>query len=213
MARSVLLNDENTIQVHDAGEALSDHIVREQDYFEREILDYLETNHKKQKTILDVGANIGNHTLFFATHLDYQAIIAFEPILDNYNLLKENTDNFFGIKLRNVAVGDSTKEVKMTINRGNMGACEVDPYGNVRAHQVRIDDLFVSVVSLIKVDVEWSEIHVLEGGKNLIREDKPLILIEDSNFSYTDYLQRLGYEIEASWPQHKTYLYTWRTNA
>lgn len=209
MARSVLLNDENIIQVHDAGEALSDHIVREQDYFEREILDYLETNHKKQKTILDVGANIGNHTLFFATHLEYDGIIAFEPIVDNYNLLKENTKNF-NVQLRNEAAGETTTMVKMTINRGNMGACEIDPYGTVSVHQIRLDDLFVGEVSLIKIDVEWAEIQVLEGARNLILEDKPIILIEDSDYSYTDYLQRLGYEIEASWPHHKTYLYTWR---
>lgn len=198
------------VSLHPVGEALSDAVRRDGDFFEAEILDYIRDNYRIQKTIIDVGSNIGLHTVYFAAHLEYDAIIAFEPIIDNYNLLRENIKDFSGVTLRNEAAGETTTTVKMTINRGNMGACEIDPYGTVSVQQTRLDDLFVGEVSLIKIDVEWAEIQVLEGARNLILEDKPLILIEDSNFSYTDYLQRLGYEIESSWPRHKTYLYKWR---
>ena len=209
MSRSVTLKDGNALKIHDEGEALSDRINRDQDYFEREILDYLEQNHKDQKTILDIGACLGNHTLFFATHLNYDSIVAFEPITDNFVLLKENIVNLSDVWLRKEAVGDVTTDVMMTINRGNMGACEINPEGDIRVHQVKLDDIFVPPVSLIKIDVEWVELSVLDGGRALIAEDKPLILIEDSNAAYEPYMLDMGYYIEAAWHGEKTYLYKW----
>ena len=39
---------------------------------------------------IDVGANIGNHTSFFENFLEFDRIIAFEPIIDNFVILKTN---------------------------------------------------------------------------------------------------------------------------
>ena len=213
MSRVVTLKDGNTLKIHDKGEALSDRILKDEDYFEREILDYLEKNHKDQKVIIDVGANIGNHTVFFAAHLNHDAIVSYEPILENYLLLAENTKNIPTVWRRREAVGDQTTDVMMRLNKGNMGACEIDPEGDIKIHQVRLDDTFIPPISLIKIDAEWYELQVLEGAKALINEDHPLILIEDSSVAYEDYLRNIGYQIEAAWPDQKTYLYKWVGNA
>lgn len=199
------------LYVHDDGEALSDHIVREQDYFERDILDYLATNYPIHTTILDVGANIGNHTVFFANRFIYNTIYAFEPVSQNYDLLRQNTSDLEGVRIRHVAVGADDRTVHVYISPSNMGACEIksgyiagSDYQTVQ--QIKLDDLFIPKVTLIKIDVEWYEPQVLLGAKSLIKEDKPLILIEDANEEYGALLPDY-YNLLKAWPEHKTYLY------
>ena len=201
--------DGEILWLHDAGEALSDHIVKTANYFEREILDYMRDNYPVQKTIIDVGANIGNHTRYFARYLQYDSIVAFEPIPANFKLLQKNTEDLDNIWLRKEAVGDTTTYVMMRANHSNMGACEVDPEGDISVFQVKLSDIFVPEVSLIKIDVEWYELQVLGGAASLINEDHPLILIEDSSAAYEEYLRDMEYQIEKAWPEHKTYLYRW----
>lgn len=204
--RPVTLNDGNVLTVYDAGEALSDRIFTEEDYYEREILDYIEKHYKKHDVILDVGANIGNHTLFFATHLDYNQIWALEPIPQNFDLLQHNVENLGGVRTRRVAVGDGNLDIKMSLSPDNMGACEVTPIGDIPVHQIRVDDLLVQPVTLLKIDVEWYEPFVLLGAKNIIESDKPLILIEDTEKEYGSLLPD-DYHLIMSWPEQNTYLY------
>ena len=206
--REIRLLDDTLLYVHNAGEALSDHIVREQDYFEKEILEYLADKYPQHETILDIGANIGNHSVYFSQYLEYSSIIAFEPIPDNIELLMKNVKDRPNISIRQEAVGDKTEKVKMTIKRDNMGACEVNDFGTEVVQQTRVDDWFIiSPVTLMKIDVEWRELQVLDGAKNTLKEDKPLILIEDSSQLYFDTLNSLGYDIIKAWNHHNTYLY------
>ena len=44
--------------------------------------------------ILDVGANIGNHSLFFAKYMNCNKIFSFEPYHQNIELFKRNLSNF-----------------------------------------------------------------------------------------------------------------------
>lgn len=207
--RLIYLLDDTPFYVHDEAEDLSEAIIRDGDYFEREILDYLSGHHPQHEIILDVGANIGNHTCYFAQYLEYYNIIAFEPVPQNYEVLRQNTLKYPNIFTRNEAVGDVRKKVKIRINERNMGACEIREDGELVVQQVRIDDLLVRErVTLIKIDVEWYEPQVLLGAKNIIYEDKPLILLEDSEERYFGLMVDMGYEVEVSWPKHKTYL--WR---
>jgi hypothetical protein len=54
------------ISIYDNGEIVSDHMVQTNNFFEIQFLDYLYKNYRNQTGILDIGANIGNHSLFFA---------------------------------------------------------------------------------------------------------------------------------------------------
>lgn len=211
MSREITLLDDTRLFLHDSGEALSDAIARDQDYFEKEILEYMSEHHPQQDVILDIGANIGNHTAYFAQYLEYSSIIAFEPVFENYQLLKLNT-SYPNIILRNEAVGRFRGNVYIRLNTGNMGACEIEPDitktdGTRRVSQVRVDDLLlVRPVTLIKIDVEWYEPEVLLGAKSILETDKPLLLIEDANGVYADLLPP-EYELLQPWLAHKTYLY------
>lgn len=206
MSRLITIDEDVQLNVHDAGEAFSDALVRDGDFYERNILDYIRDNYPIHECIIDVGANIGNHSVFFDKYLDYKSVVAFEPVPDNFNLLKENTKTSYSIWCRPEAVGETSQEVHMTINRGNMGACEINPNGELKVHQVRLSDIFVPQVTLIKIDAEWAEPGVIEGARELLLEDQPLILIEDVNLEY-DKLLPSFYRLIKGWEEHKTYLY------
>lgn len=193
------------IQLH-PNEALSNHIRRENDFFEADILDYLRDHHQAQKVIVDVGANIGNHTLYFANFLKYEKIVSFEPLPANFEILEANLP-YFNIELHQLALSDKKTALKMTPNVGNMGASRIDGQGGIEVEAITLDSLNLKNVTLIKIDVENHEPLVLEGAKDTILRCHPLILIEDWNYSYGNLFP--DYVLEKSWPKHRTYLYCW----
>ena len=60
--------------------------------FEKDELDLL-SNIIDKKIFIDVGANIGNHTLYFRN--SFEKIYSFEPHPKTYKLLQLNTEAFF----------------------------------------------------------------------------------------------------------------------
>jgi hypothetical protein len=86
------------ICIHDKGEIIGDVMVSTNNFFEIEFLDYIAKKFNKQTGILDIGANIGNHSLFFAKFLNCDMVHSFEPFPANVSLLKANTKLHSAIK-------------------------------------------------------------------------------------------------------------------
>src|SRR5690606_25613275 len=80
-----------------------------------------------QPVVLDVGANIGNHTLAFATRAT--AVHAFEPIPHLFEVLSANVarNGLRQVQVHNVALSDhdGTATINM-VNAGNYGASSFD---------------------------------------------------------------------------------------
>jgi len=187
-------------------ERLSNYHRQTHDFFEPELLDFIRKQHNKQKVIVDVGANIGNHAIYFANFLKYEELICFEPIPDNFELLKQNL-SYPNIKLFQLALSDKETTIKMTPNSRNMGASKVEVDGTVDIEAITLDSLNLKDVTLLKIDVERHEPFVLAGAKKTIDRCHPLILIEDRYLRYEKLLP--GYVLEKGWPQYMTYLYKW----
>ena len=140
------------------------------------------------KNIIDIGANFGYHTLFFSG-LCTENVFAFEPQLQNFNLLKENVklNNIQNIVLSNYACGDTNCEVKLPVYDDtvyvNMGDITPNILDNAKLYtntkSIRLDDqLFNCKIDLIKIDVQGWEKKVLEGAKNLLKTHKPALIVE-----------------------------------
>ena len=71
-------------------EAVSEVIRQTGDFYEAAILDELREMFPTQRTIVDVGANIGNHSAYWSAFVPHTAIHAFEPVPNNYELLIKN---------------------------------------------------------------------------------------------------------------------------
>jgi FkbM family methyltransferase len=196
------------LRLHPEGEGVSDGIRRSGDFYEAAILDYVRNRHLGQRVIVDAGANVGNHTAYFARFLAHDRIHAFEPIAANYALLCENVAAFATVTTHQVALSDGPRVLRMEPNPANMGACLVTDEGSLEVDAVALDSLGLSNVTLVKVDVENHEATLLLGAAETIARDHPLILIED--WTYGGIAEMLpGYEMEMAWPDAFTYLYRW----
>jgi hypothetical protein len=63
---------------------------------------------------------------------------------------------------------------------------------------VALDDLDLPAPAFVKVDVEGSEVAVLDGAARLLREARPVLVVEthETNAEVADRLEALGYRLE-----------------
>lgn len=144
--------------------------------------------------ILDVGANIGFHTLYFAELTGVAGkVFAFEPVPVNFNSLQNNTNlnDFSQIVLVNKALGNVNEILDIHINEQNQnpGAYNLLETGikNATVECIKGDDYIrehcIQTVNFIKVDVEGFELEVFKGLSNTILKFKPKIIFEyDANY-------------------------------
>lgn len=180
-------------------------------YYEEEILlnfiDYLPTN----GVIYDIGANIGNHTIFFSKYLKPKMIISFEPSSENFSLLEKNVkdNNLENVILYNVAVGLNNQKGTLKFNKTNTGASKIieNVAGNVDI--VKIDDLEIELPNFIKIDVEGFEYNVLQGVEKCLEASSPTIWLEIHHENYTlvdNFLSKYDYVQVDRWLDNYIYI-------
>jgi FkbM family methyltransferase len=135
---------------------------------------------------VDVGANVGIHTLAIAHHVsEGGAVVAFEPHPVNHRLLVHNIQQNH---LHHVAAENfGLAEVATTltgIGRADGGNWSLASQGDYRfeVRLVRLDDYLhehpLPRLDLMKIDVEGAEVRVLRGARHMIERFRPLIVFE-----------------------------------
>lgn len=151
--------------------------------------------------VLDVGANIGNHSLFFAKVMGCQ-VIAFEPVENTADILLHNVELNFAdpnIEVRRVAVGSRPGRAAIkSFNPANLGATALAEAADGEITVTSLDAEQISGrVAFIKIDVEGMDLDVIRGGLNLIQRDRPFISCEvatpDSQKELWPLLDDMGY--------------------
>lgn len=198
------------LALHPEGEGVSDGIRRSGDFYEAEILDFVRDVYPAHRTIVDAGAFIGNHSVYFASFLLHERIHAFEPVPSNAALLIVNTAPFSTVTVHALALSNKERMLRMRPRPFNMGASRVTRRGPIEVPAVALDDLDVGTVTLLKIDVENHERFVLAGARRTIARDHPLVLIEDWSFGKGSKMLP-GYELVKGWDERFTYLYRWAT--
>jgi FkbM family methyltransferase len=148
---------------------------------------------KEDDIVLDGGANIGFHTIQFATLANKGKVYAFEPQPLIFNVLSTNILlNGATNIITHYRLGLSDKEdieiftsmnnlgVSMTpncINWGGRGFTEKD--GDETATTIALDSLNISKLDFIKLDIQGFEYKALIGGINTIKNNMPTIFIEN----------------------------------
>jgi len=139
---------------------------------------------------LDIGANIGNHALFFAPH--FAQVLAFEPNPRTFTLLQLNATLAPNVRCFNVGLSDVAGRAQLTVPADNIGMATLQPgaAGQAVACELhRLDDLPALTgqrVALMKIDVEGHEVAVLRGARAMLERDHPVVVFEQTAEDITD---------------------------
>lgn len=158
--------------------------------------------------VVDVGANIGTHAVFFGQRVGSKGrVIALEPQGVAYKLLAANVArNDLGdvVMCLREAAGDQEGVVAIPVvdpsTAVNFGAVAVRT-GGAGTEPVKlraIDSLDLSRCDLLKIDVEGLEPEVLAGARETIARHQPILFVENNTVEGSARLLKairdLGYE-------------------
>ena len=148
--------------------------------------------------IVDIGANIGTHTIPFARKTTNTGLVlAFEPQAIAYRYLCANAvlNNLLNIVCLNKAVGESPGSIRVPILNPevetNFGALGLDNSTGVPTEMISLDGLGLKNCELMKIDVEGMEPKVLDGARNTIHKLRPLIFVETTTVNSAAVIERL----------------------
>jgi len=144
----------------------------------------------KPVNFFDVGANIGQHTLFMSRHAD--RIFSFEPfaVVREQMLRKLEYAKVGNVTAFPVAMGNRNETgifhppTGANQGTGTLGDTLPDNASSesISVKVVRGDDFFAAnqlpPISLLKIDVEGYEVNALEGMRETLWRDRPPILME-----------------------------------
>lgn len=172
----------------DQHEYLFKYITKHKNFFEETYLRFLKNIINDESVVVDVGAHIGNHTIYFSKVLEAKKVISIEPTRRSYEVLCDNIElnDLRNVTTYRVAAGSSSGIGKCCVRKSsNSGAnswgISVEEVGNEgEVSVVLLDDIIKEKVDFIKIDVETFEIDVLKGAFNIIKEYSPDIMIEVS---------------------------------
>ena len=149
--------------------------------YEQEELIYCRTKVKPRVAIVDVGANTGNHLIFFAGFLDPSIIVPVEIHPEAIRQLRENIalNGITCVDDRCLGVGAGDSHGRYTrVEDVDLAQAALAPSVNGDIKVAPLDDLVTIPVGFVKIDVEGMEIEVLNGARRLISTCQPQILIE-----------------------------------
>lgn len=143
-------------------------------------------------TAIDVGANIGYFTLLMANRVGPQGkVIAFEPLPENFSILQENIalNRHTNVVTENLALMSQSKRVELRSATPGaitwVASVKVAQDSSVESQSVdaiSLDEYVqrkgIARVDFLKIDVEGAEESVLEGATNVLKRDRPVLLIE-----------------------------------
>lgn len=157
---------------------------------------------------LDIGANIGNHALFFSER--FRAVHAFEPHPATFYLLAFNAKLVPNVTAHNYGLGSEACRLPLNEDPDNMGASSIKHAvgpGSVEIEVRRLDDVGLPLDGLcfVKIDVEGFEPQVLRGASRTLATHQPIVVLEQLEREFADgqtesiaLLRAMGYRF--CWP-------------
>ena len=159
-------------------------------------------------TVLDIGANIGTHTLWFANKVGSKgSVIAFEPQRLIFQTLCANMalNSIINVDCKQLGVGYAKRLVTVPVldplKENNFGGLFIDGHSEGEPVAIcRVDDIGLARCDFIKIDVEGMEPEVLQGAMNTIVKCRPVIYLEldrEENVHFLQiFLEELRYEAD-----------------
>ncbi len=167
---------------------IQQHHLKGEFYEQKELM--LITQHFEQGGVFaDIGANVGNHSLYVGLFLAPSAIIPFEPNPAvqptlKINLLLNRLSHIVEDTHIDVGLSDTNGHAEIIIpDTRNLGGAKLQSADGPGSIQLMQGDLALGdrEVDFIKIDVEGMEMRVLAGLEMTIKRRRPKIFIEVDN--------------------------------
>ena len=160
------------------------------------IFSYLKNNNLINGCAIDAGASFGTYSLYFSKYFDH--VYSFEPHPISFSILninvkycnpKQNITTFnYGLSSKesvrtlydwkNFSPSGSTFNTK-SIQKNAKGQNAKGHHFECKLKPLKEKDFSDKKIGFLKIDVENYEMEVLLGAEELIKKQKPVILIED----------------------------------
>ncbi len=174
-------------------------------FYEVEKLQIITEVFPKGGVFVDIGSNVGNHSLYVGKFLHPRQIIVFEPnppaiAILTLNMAMNGLQQVVDLTYLGTGLADVPSRAQARIPAGNLGgtwlALSQDEGALVL---IRGDDALAQRrVDFLKIDVEGMELQVLAGLQQTIATWRPPIFIEIENRNAEAFLawtERQGYRI------------------
>jgi FkbM family methyltransferase len=178
--------------------------------WEPQVMDVMAALVRPTDVCLDIGANLGTHTMVLADLASQGNVFAFEPSSLNAAYLRENiqANKLENARCVQIALGRSRDVKELTNIPGLEGCSFVTPDGDVDLVMEKawgqnlstttesvdvetldhwIDENEIKHVDFVKMDVEGSEPAVLEGGLATFERFRPTLIVEFNRNSLSFY--------------------------
>jgi len=156
-------------------------IKKNNSFYEEKYLEYLKDNIlNKGSNVVEIGAYLGNHTIYFSKIIGCKNIYCFEPTIYSFSILLDNLiiNGISNIKCFQTAIASKNGKMKVfKSNPDNPGANQYQ-YDKTGVECSTLDSIISTSVDFIKIDVENSEMEVLIGCEITIKKSRPIIMIE-----------------------------------
>ena len=154
--------------------------------------------------IFDVGGNLGQSIKFFKKQYPTSKIYSFEPVIDCFNKMKSEFLNNHDINIYNFAVGNKVEKKSFNIYENSAHSSFFERNKNSywykknnqthirKRNQFKLDEKKIDVdvitldkfcekykirnIDFLKIDTQGYEEFVLEGSKNLLKENRIKII-------------------------------------
>lgn len=142
-------------------------------------------------TCIDIGANVGYVSLLARELFPKAKIYSIEPAPVTYDCLKKNFADDKKSYIFNLAISNKKGSSRMQFDKSNSAISHVDSAGNIKIKTDTLDNFIkeqkIKNVSLLKIDTEGFEQHVLQGGTKTLAKTKYLFIeiTNDNNKNYT----------------------------
>lgn len=171
--------------------------------------DWILKNTAKGGVLLDIGANAGAYSITLARH--FETVYAVEPAEDNIRVLVENArlngvenlvvlpyaawHSWHHLQLQQVIEGDVSSGAVAWDGANPFG---MEPVKTFEVAGVPLDDTGIEP-TVVKIDTEGAEIHVILGLVRTIAMYRPIMLIEVHDERFLEFTKLLmevfGYEL------------------
>lgn len=146
-------------------------------FFEYGMLEAIASLPYRNGICMDIGANVGNHTVFFSRFCNFDEVWSYEPHPQSFEILKENVKENCTRTVRtfNCAIGAQDGNVRFVKDKENPSESKITKgKGTTRIIPIRTN----LKVALMKIDVEGHEIEVIRGAYDVIERERPELFVE-----------------------------------